>query len=102
MLIKNFIMLTIILSSSTDLLSCFAYPNLFEDDILGINIDRNAVKSQKRLWPSGIVPFFIDHSAYSLRGYIFRAMRHIESKSCLRFRKRKDEKNFIVFVHGKR
>ncbi|GFR30137.1 metalloendopeptidase, partial [Trichonephila clavata] len=65
-------------------------------------IRRNAYRNESRLWPKAVVPYTID-DAYS--GYerivIERAMKDIQSISCIRFKKQSTEKAFVEIVRGK-
>ncbi|KAI0224812.1 hypothetical protein LSAT2_024173 [Lamellibrachia satsuma] len=60
---------------------------------------RAIVKQTARLWKDGIVPFRIDKRLPSkTKKLIRRAMRHYETHTCIRFRKRKvNEKDYIIF-----
>ncbi|RWR99238.1 astacin-like protein [Dinothrombium tinctorium] len=75
-------------------------PNLFEGDIILKNNDRFAVPFNSNLWPSGVVPYVISIELEYLRFDIEIAMRHIESKTCIRFKERTGERNYIRIFKG--
>lgn len=47
-------------------------------------------------WSDGVIPFVIDLPLRRIEELIFRAMREIESKSCVKFKKRENEDDFIL------
>ena len=51
-------------------------------------------------WPDGVIPFVIDIPLRRIDTLIFSAMREIESKSCVRFKKRDNEADFILIRAG--
>ncbi|XP_061171818.1 zinc metalloproteinase nas-15-like [Saccostrea echinata] len=60
---------------------------------------RKAVRSGVLRWPNGEVPYVFKRGAYSNADrYMIRvAMREWEKYSCLRFRKRQNEYNYVIF-----
>ncbi|XP_042909076.1 astacin-like metalloprotease toxin 5 [Parasteatoda tepidariorum] len=77
-------------------------PDLFQGDIAGIEDinDRNAVILKSRLWRDGVVTYKIDPSLDKIKGEILRAMRHISDQTCLTFRERSFEKDYIRIFSG--
>ncbi|KAG8193977.1 hypothetical protein JTE90_013672 [Oedothorax gibbosus] len=63
---------------------------------------RNAYRNESRLWPKAVVPYTIDE-AYSVRekAIIQKAMKDIQTSSCIRFKKLSSEKAFVEIVRGK-
>ncbi|XP_050693479.1 zinc metalloproteinase nas-6-like [Eriocheir sinensis] len=57
---------------------------------------RNIVKEASKLWPDGIVPYVLS-SSYTAeeRKVIAKAMDNLQTATCIRFRPRKAEANFI-------
>lgn len=51
-------------------------------------------------WPNGVIPFIIDFPLRRIEGMIINAMREIESKSCIKFKKRENEGDFVIFRTG--
>ena len=52
------------------------------------------------LWPSGSIPFVLDDHVSRFEQTVYRAMRIIESNSCIRFKERELEGDFIVIKRG--
>ncbi|XP_054166664.1 astacin-like metalloprotease toxin 5 [Oppia nitens] len=52
------------------------------------------------LWPNGLVYYRIDNSLSSHRRLIQNAMKNIESRSCVKFRQRTNQNNYIQFFKG--
>ncbi|GBN33115.1 Astacin-like metalloprotease toxin 1 [Araneus ventricosus] len=51
-------------------------------------------------WPNGVVPYFLDASVSHIKDLIQKSMRHIEQNSCIRFKKRTNEHNYIRIFYG--
>jgi hypothetical protein len=51
-------------------------------------------------WPNGVIPFIIDFPLRRIDNLIFSAMREIESKSCIKFKKRDNEPDFVLIRTG--
>ncbi|XP_050690946.1 astacin-like isoform X1 [Eriocheir sinensis] len=79
-------------------------PELFEGDIKGIagqepGKERAAILGDQYLWTNGIVPYTLGGSITSgQQTVILAAMADFESKTCLRFRERTTESNYINIV----
>ncbi|XP_078311499.1 uncharacterized protein LOC111101524 isoform X2 [Crassostrea virginica] len=60
---------------------------------------RKAVRSGVLRWPNGEIPYEFKYGAYSNADkYLVRvAMREWEKYTCLRFRKRQNERNYVMF-----
>ncbi|KAL9972724.1 hypothetical protein ACROYT_G019087 [Oculina patagonica] len=75
-------------------------PDLLEGDIM-LKTGRGAVNQKIYLWPGGIVPYVLESSlTYYARQVITRAMRTMESLSCVRFKPRTDDQYFVRFIRG--
>ncbi|GBN33124.1 Astacin-like metalloprotease toxin 1 [Araneus ventricosus] len=74
----------------------------FEGDIAGIDPDqdRNAVPLDSQRWPNGVVPYVIDASVSHIKDLILKSMRHIEQNSCIRFKQRTNEHNYVTVFYG--
>ncbi|XP_035227710.1 astacin-like metalloprotease toxin 5 [Stegodyphus dumicola] len=76
--------------------------SLFEGDIMGIdpNTDRNAIPRDSQRWPNGVVPYEVDEALYPIWTLLMRAIRHIEERTCIRFKHKTDEKDYIRMVQS--
>ncbi|CAG7731659.1 unnamed protein product [Allacma fusca] len=87
--------------------------NLFEGDILLTNLqwqqfiqskdsDRNAIKADSKKWIGGVIPYMIA-SQFSVkeRSIIARAFLEYQNKTCITFRPRIKEKDYIYVVKGR-
>lgn len=61
---------------------------------------RNFHSRLTQRWPQGVIPFVIDRSLWRIKRLIHNAMREIESHSCIRFKDRDDEDNFVLIRYG--
>ncbi|XP_038068797.1 balbiani ring protein 3-like [Patiria miniata] len=62
---------------------------------------RNAITDRRRLWPGGIVPYMIDgYFTNDQRLYILSAMQRFHEKTCIQFRPRTIERDYIVITEG--
>ncbi|XP_042909078.2 astacin-like metalloprotease toxin 5 [Parasteatoda tepidariorum] len=76
-------------------------PDLFLGDIAGIDIeDRNAITSERQRWTNGVIPYNIDHTASRLAYVIGMVMNHISNKTCITFKKRTNEEDYINIFRG--
>ncbi|XP_015913948.1 astacin-like metalloprotease toxin 5 [Parasteatoda tepidariorum] len=77
-------------------------PDLFEGDIAGIDgsADRNAIVSEIKKWPEGIIPYKIDKGLDHLKTEILKAMNHIMEKTCIKFVQKESEKSYIRIFSG--
>ncbi|XP_035227709.1 astacin-like metalloprotease toxin 5 [Stegodyphus dumicola] len=75
---------------------------LFEGDIMGIDpdADRNAIPRDSQRWPNGVVPYEVDEEIYPIWDLLMKSMRHIEERSCIRFKQRTNEKDYIRIVQA--
>ncbi|XP_035225326.1 astacin-like metalloprotease toxin 5 [Stegodyphus dumicola] len=63
---------------------------------------RNAFRNESRLWPKAVVPYVISEAYNSHEvDVIENAMRDIHSVSCIRFKRRKNEKAYVEVVREK-
>ncbi|XP_054711312.1 astacin-like metalloprotease toxin 1 [Uloborus diversus] len=77
-------------------------PDLFGGDMVGIDFkDRNAIPGFQLRWPAGEVAYEIDPSVAQHTDKILDAMKHYEEKSCVVFKKRTLERNYIRIFSGK-
>ncbi|GFU23963.1 metalloendopeptidase [Trichonephila clavipes] len=84
------------------LLAVFVNNHFHAQPLRRQRIRRNAYRNESRLWPKAVVPFTID-DAYNghERSVIERAMKDIQSISCIRFKAQSTEKAFVEIVRGK-
>lgn len=76
---------------------------LFGGDIAGIKSDgddKNALPSDRTLWPEGIVPFEIDESVANITDLLLEAMDVYHRETCIRFVPRTDEYDYIKIVNS--
>jgi len=60
---------------------------------------RAATAVPERIWPSGVVPYYISSNFTGAQKAIFRkAMRHWENHTCITFIERTDEESYIIFT----
>ncbi|XP_033104243.1 balbiani ring protein 3-like isoform X2 [Anneissia japonica] len=59
---------------------------------------RNAVAEQKKLWPGAVVPYVLNSQKFTLdeRKLILAAMDRYHEKTCIQFRPRTNEKDYIL------
>ncbi|XP_076320152.1 astacin-like metalloprotease toxin 5 [Tachypleus tridentatus] len=77
-------------------------PDLFEGDILGISSreDKNAIPNDSQRWAGGEVPYLIDNSLSDLTQIIQQAMDQYHRYTCIRFKKRTTETNYVKMFKG--
>nr|CDJ26721.1 astacin-like metallopeptidase 6 protein [Tityus serrulatus] len=77
-------------------------PNLFEGDIIGIedSEDRNAISNEKRRWPNGVIHYSIDSALESHEEKLEKVMKEYEEHTCLRFKKRNTEVDYMRIFQG--
>ncbi|PFX33047.1 zinc metalloproteinase nas-15-like [Stylophora pistillata] len=77
-------------------------PDLLEGDIIQEGgTSRASVNKKIYLWPRGIVPYVMDSGLTALaRLAISKAMRKMESLSCISFKLRTNERYFVRFIRG--
>lgn len=77
-------------------------PDLLEGDImLEEGKGRASVNKKIHVWPGGTVPYVMDSGLTALaRLVISKAMRKMESLSCIRFKLRTNEPYFVRFIRG--
>ncbi|XP_076060164.1 astacin-like [Oratosquilla oratoria] len=69
---------------------------LFEGDILGPKPEgRSAVLGDSYRWPGGVIPYVIDSSLSGYEYIILDGMTEIEHKTCIRFKSRTNEADYI-------
>jgi len=73
----------------------------FEGDIVKQNRKRNAIVDNNKKWPNAIIPYLIS-SAFSSqeRSVIANAIRTYETKTCIRFKARTTEADYIHILNG--
>jgi len=74
-------------------------PDLFEGDILGIkrgSVPKNAVVDESLLWPGGVMVYQVDDPLSALeQRTLDLAIATYEAKTCLRFKLRTNERNYV-------
>ncbi|XP_064459114.1 zinc metalloproteinase nas-4-like [Ornithodoros turicata] len=73
----------------------------FEGDMNGIVKGRNAIIDTRQLWTNGEVPYYISDSfgRYE-RSVIARAVMEYHEKTCIRWKPRTYERDFVFIVRG--
>ncbi|XP_071959068.1 uncharacterized protein [Antedon mediterranea] len=77
-------------------------PFLIEGDIyvpqLKSRARRNAVREQRKLWPGAVVPYVLDSDKFTIdeRKLIVNAMERYHETTCIQFRPRTNEKDYIL------
>lgn len=79
-------------------------PDVFYKAEHGMDVDssrkRGAIRS--RLWPSGVVPYVISRSLAGSTSPIYAGMREWSRKTCIRFKRRTNERAFVMFASSGR
>lgn len=79
-------------------------PDLLGGDIIGLEEDmRNAVISDEARWPNAIVPYVIDDllaKSNETVKLIKTAMKDFHSQTCIRFKERNNETDYIKLIYG--
>ena len=52
------------------------------------------------IWPNGVIPYVIDPELGEYSDLIKKAMREVESRSCITFPERTDENDYVRLVRG--
>ncbi|KAG8187063.1 hypothetical protein JTE90_016161 [Oedothorax gibbosus] len=75
---------------------------LFEGDIMGIDPyqDRNAIPRDSQRWVGGVVPYVIEQSLNPIRDMILKSMKHIQDNTCIRFKQRTNERDYVSMYKG--
>ncbi|GBO38541.1 hypothetical protein AVEN_124964-1 [Araneus ventricosus] len=77
-------------------------PDLFGGDMLGVDPnDKNAIPGHQLRWPGAIVPYEIDASLEKYEAKILEAIQHYAEKTCVTFKKRTYERDYIRLFSGK-
>ena len=62
---------------------------------------RNAIKDKERRWESGVIPYSFSSSfSWEARKVVEEAMKEFESKTCLRFKPRSSERDYVHIYSG--
>jgi len=76
-------------------------PDLFQGDILGFDPeDKNVIPHQQMRWTNGVIPYVIDASLSRQTNLIQSAMQDYHLNTCLRFKPRTTERNYIKLFSG--
>ncbi|GFS53410.1 astacin-like metalloprotease toxin 1 [Nephila pilipes] len=76
-------------------------PDLFGGDMLGVDPnDKNVIPGFQRRWPGGVVAYEIDSSLQQHTAKIMEAMKDYEDKTCVLFKKRTLERDYIRIFSG--
>lgn len=71
---------------------------LTDDQEAAIFGDRNAMLDRKYRWPNATIPYNLsDHHSDEQNKIIVKAMKQIEKVSCIRFRERTNESDYVQF-----
>ncbi|GIY31341.1 astacin-like metalloprotease toxin 1 [Caerostris darwini] len=77
-------------------------PDLFGGDMLGIDPnDKNVIPGFQLRWTAAVVPYVIDASLEQHRAKILEAMKDYEDKTCVEFKQRTYQKDYIKLFSGK-
>ena len=60
---------------------------------------RNAMSFDDWLWPKGIIPVVIDKKLERHRKLIIESFNHYHQKTCLRFKERTNERDYVKFIY---
>lgn len=60
---------------------------------------RNAMSFDDWLWPKGIIPVVIDKKLERHRKLIIESFNHYHQKTCLRFKERTSERDYVKFIY---
>ncbi|XP_027202285.2 astacin-like metalloprotease toxin 5 [Dermatophagoides pteronyssinus] len=63
-------------------------------------IGRANNNQQHRRWPNGQIPYQISRKLRPYRSIILQAMKQIEQNTCIRFRQRKSQQNYVKLIAG--
>jgi hypothetical protein len=81
-------------------------PNLFEGDIMGnpvLKINEthfNAITDVQLLWPKRVLVYSIDSSLSQYQDVIRDAFNYLENKTCIKFKKRTNERDYVLYRNG--
>ncbi|RWS16332.1 astacin-like metalloprotease [Dinothrombium tinctorium] len=53
-----------------------------------------------QLWPNGVIPYVIHQDLWQEEDLILASMRHIEDQTCIKFKPRENEKDYIGIIKG--
>ncbi|XP_046859272.1 LOW QUALITY PROTEIN: tolloid-like protein 1 [Xenia sp. Carnegie-2017] len=62
-----------------------------------------AARDERKLWERGVVPYIIENSILNrplFKANLQRAMKEWRKYTCIKFRKRKTDRDYVVFTHG--
>lgn len=62
---------------------------------------RNAVRQRKKIWPNRIIPYEIENGLDAYKKNIMSAIEEFHKYTCITFKERKNERNWIKFSKGK-
>ncbi|GBM86118.1 hypothetical protein AVEN_32422-1, partial [Araneus ventricosus] len=62
--------------------------------------DKNAIPGHQLRWPGAIVPYEIDASLEKHEAKILEAIQHYAEKTCVTFKKRTYERDYIRLFSG--
>ncbi|GFY53949.1 zinc metalloproteinase nas-6 [Trichonephila inaurata madagascariensis] len=81
--------------------------NLYGGDIKfpdGWNETDAGMKDERFRWPGypgrAVIPFVLDRSVYGIRNVIYEGMQHYHRYTCIRFKERTNERDFIRIFYG--
>ncbi|XP_042908155.1 astacin-like metalloprotease toxin 5 [Parasteatoda tepidariorum] len=78
-------------------------PDLLGGDIIGVSdFDRSATIHPQQLWPNGVIPYVEDPGLKKtvFSSTLWAARTHIEKTTCIRFKERTDEKDYLRIFPG--
>lgn len=59
---------------------------------------KNGIHSDQNVWPKGIIPYEIDKRLEPYSRLILQALSHYEQNTCLKFKQRSGERDYISFI----
>ncbi|GFW83238.1 embryonic protein UVS.2 [Trichonephila clavipes] len=80
-------------------------PNRPEADIFRLeDMMRAGMRDERFRWPGypgrAVIPFVLDRSVYGIRNVIYQGMEHYHRSTCIRFKERTNERDFIRIFYG--
>ncbi|XP_076318894.1 astacin-like metalloprotease toxin 5 [Tachypleus tridentatus] len=101
-----FLTLTVVVTASAGVINLgdlpMQNPDLFEGDIMGVKNaeERGALVNDNQLWAGGVIPYVIDNIPTGLQGKIRSAIAQYHTFTCLRFKLRTTERNYVRIFQG--
>lgn len=73
--------------------------NISQEKQLNDRYRRAAISNKNKLWPNATIPYlFSSNISAKTKQNVLSAMSHWESRTCVRFHRRVNEKDFVLIV----